>query len=60
MYFAKFLGLLAALLLMAAMSVAAEQLLYDENEDAHHQVSAALTEAARTGKNVVLVFGANW
>jgi len=34
--------------------------LYDEKADAHQQVAAAINEASRTGKNVVLIFGANW
>ncbi len=60
MYLAKLLGLIAALFLIAGMSVAADQSLYDEKADAHQQVAAALAQAARSGKNVVLVFGANW
>ncbi len=60
MYFARFLGLFAVLFLIAGLSVAADQSLYDEKADAHQQVRAALAAAARRGKNVVLVFGANW
>ncbi len=60
MHFSKFPGLFAALVLIAGMSVAASQALYDEKADAHQQVAAALAEARRSGKNVVLVFGANW
>ncbi|MBZ5564441.1 MAG: hypothetical protein LAP13_18725 [Acidobacteriia bacterium] len=60
MYFAKSLGLFAALCLIGGMSVATDQSLYDEKADAHQQVAAALAGAARRGKNVVLVFGANW
>ncbi len=60
MYLARFSGLLVAALLIAGMTVAAGQSLYDEKADAHQQVAAALAEAARSGMNVVLVFGANW
>ncbi len=60
MYFTKLRGLFAALFLIGGMSVATDQSLYDEKADAHQQVAAALAEAARSSKNVVLVFGANW
>jgi thioredoxin 1 len=33
---------------------------YDEAADAHAQVAAALAEAQRSGKHVLLDFGANW
>jgi len=33
---------------------------YDVSADAHAQVTAAFAEARRTGKNVLLDFGANW
>ena len=33
---------------------------YDEAADAHAQVAAALAEAQRNGKHVLLDFGANW
>ncbi len=59
MYVLKFTLLLSTLALVAGLSVAGEQL-YNESADAHQQVAAALAEAARSGKNVVLVFGANW
>jgi thioredoxin 1 len=34
--------------------------LYDENADAHQQITAAIAQASQSGKNVVLDFGANW
>ena len=33
---------------------------YDESADAHAQLDAALAEAKRTGKHVLLDFGGNW
>ncbi len=60
MYFTKLRGLVAALFLIAGLSGATDQSLYDEKADAHRQVATALAEAARNSKNVVLVFGANW
>ncbi len=60
MYFAKLLGLFAALFLIAGMSVATDQPLYDEKADAHQQVATARAAARHSGRNVVLVFGANW
>ncbi len=60
MYFARFLGCFTALVLVAGMNAAADQSIYDERADAHQHVAAALATASRSGKNVVLVFGANW
>jgi len=60
MFRARFLLGLFAVLLFAGLAVAAEEPLYDEKADARQQVTAALAEAAKTGKNVVLVYGANW
>jgi hypothetical protein len=34
--------------------------IYDENADARQLIQAAIATASRGGKNVVLVFGANW
>ncbi len=60
MYLARFSGLLVAAMLIAGMSAATEQPLYDEKADAHQQLAAGLAAAAHNRKNVVLVFGANW
>jgi hypothetical protein len=49
-----------AVVIFVGSSVVADEPLYDEKADAHQQVTAALTEAAKTGKNIVLVYGANW
>jgi hypothetical protein len=57
---ARYLLGLPALLILAGLGAAAEEPLYDEKADAHQQVAAALTEAAKTGKNLVLIYGANW
>ena len=51
-----FLGLL---LLSMGLAVAAEQPLYDEKVDAHQQIAAALHEASKGHKNIILIFGAN-
>ena len=57
---ARYLLALLMVLIIAGLAVAAEQPLYDEKADAHQQVSAALAKAARAGKNIILIFGANW
>ena len=60
------LALLALAAVFTAIGVAAigrpaaETSIYDEHADAHAQVAAAIAEASRTGKNIVLDFGANW
>lgn len=50
----------AALMAMVATMPAADHPIYDEEADAHQQVQAAIVEASKSGKNVVLDFGANW
>jgi protein disulfide-isomerase len=54
-----FLGFLP-LVLLAGVTIAAEQPPYDEKADAHRQITAAIAEASKAHKNVILVFGANW
>ncbi len=56
----KILVFFAALFLGAGVSVAAGQSIYDEKADAHQQVATARAAARHSGRNVVLVFGANW
>lgn len=51
---------LALLFLLAGVTVAADQPPYDEKADAHQQIAAAISEASKAHKNIVLVFGANW
>ena len=50
----------AAILGMAATLSPATRPIYDEKADAHLQVEAAILEASKSGKNIVLDFGANW
>ena len=54
-----FMGLLA-LTFFASLMGAAQGSLYDVKADAHQQVATALAQAAKSGKSIVLVFGANW
>jgi len=51
-------ALAAAALTLAAL--AADNPIYDESANAHQQIAAAIAEATKSGKNVVLDFGANW
>jgi protein disulfide-isomerase len=46
--------------LLAGVIIAAEQPPYDEKADAHQQIAAAIAEASKAQKNIILVFGANW
>jgi uncharacterized membrane protein len=34
--------------------------IYDEGADAHQQIAAAIEQASKAGKNILLDFGANW
>ena len=52
--------LVLALVAVAAPADAASETIYDEKADAHKLISAAVSEAARSRKNIVLDFGANW
>ncbi|HET7099779.1 MAG TPA: thioredoxin family protein [Terriglobia bacterium] len=58
----RVLGLLAlcGLMIGAAQARAATQQIYDTQADAHRDIAAAIAQASKTGRNVVLVFGANW
>src|SRR5262252_1871992 len=49
-----------ALVASAIALAAAENSIYDEKADAHQQIAAAIAEASKSGKNIVLDFGANW
>jgi len=50
----------AAVFVALACVSAADNPIYDEKADAHQQITAAIAEASRAGKNIVLDFGANW
>ena len=52
--------LLFALIAAGSFIRAADTPLYDEKADARHDISAAITVAGKSKKNVVLIFGANW
>lgn len=57
----KITALAAAVVVAAAARVsAADNPVYDEQADAHRQISEAIAEASRSGRNIVLDFGANW
>jgi hypothetical protein len=44
----------------AALAKAASRPIYNENADARRDIAAALSQASKTGRNIVLIFGANW
>ena len=48
------------LVLLAGVTIAADQPPYDEKADAHQQITTAIAEASKAHKNLILVFGANW
>lgn len=53
------LAITACLAIVAGVA-AADNAIYDEKADARQQVQTAILEASRSGKNIVLDFGANW
>ena len=48
------------ILLLSSINLKGSDAIYDEKADAHHDISVAIANAQKTGKYVVLVFGANW
>ena len=48
------------LLLGAFAAKAASQPIYNEHADARRDIATAISQASKAGKNVVLIFGANW
>ena len=52
--------ILVAALALGGLAKAADKTLYDEKADARQQIAAAIAEASKSGKNIVLDFGANW
>ena len=60
MHLNRFLAATVALLTWVAALGAASDAIFDEKADAHQQIAAALAEASKAHKNVVLDFGANW
>ena len=60
MFHIKDLARFVPLVLLAGACVPAKRPPYDEKADAHQQIAAAIAEASKTHKNIILVFGANW
>ncbi len=56
----KTAALILASLLVASCVMATSESVYDEKADAGKAITAAVAEASRAGKRVILVFGANW
>lgn len=50
----------AMIFAMAASLRAASRPIYNEHADARRQIQAGIAQARRSGKNVALIFGANW
>lgn len=51
----------AGLMVLAALAAGAtDQDIFDDKADANAQIRAAVTEASKNGKNILLDFGANW
>ena len=49
------------LLALAAVAAgASDQSIFDDKADANAQLRAAVTEASKSGRNILLDFGANW
>ena len=51
---------ICGLVMAAALAWSASQPIYDEHADARRDITSALTQASKTGRNIVLIFGANW
>jgi len=51
---------LCALVMIVSVAASASQPIYNEHADARSDIAAAILKASKTGRNVVLIFGANW
>lgn len=51
---------LCGLMMGATLARAASQPLYDPQADAQRDIADAIAKASKTGRNIVLIFGANW
>ena len=51
---------LCGLMMGAALARATTQPIYDTQADARQDIAAAIARASKTGRNIVLIFGANW
>ncbi len=60
MYLRQYFSLALVLLAAGGAAKAASDRIYDEKAVARQQVTAAIAQASKSGKNVVLIFGANW
>ena len=56
----RFPQLLLAVVTMLGLGSAARGPIYNRQANAQQQIAAALAQASKDGKNVVLIFGANW
>lgn len=56
----RFPLVLLTLLVASSLAKSAGEPLYDEKADARKQIASAIEAASKSGKNIVLIFGANW
>jgi thiol-disulfide isomerase/thioredoxin len=56
------IGVLTVCLLVLApvAATASSRPIYDENANPREQIAAAIAATAKSGKNILLIFGANW
>jgi hypothetical protein len=54
------LAVCCGLTMAAALARSASQPIYNEQADARRDIAAAISQASRAGRNIVLIFGANW
>ena len=47
-------------LFVLSCAAAPRSAIYDENADARHDIAAAIQNAGKSNRNIVLIFGANW
>jgi len=48
------------LMMAAALARSASQPIYNEQANACRDIASAISQASKTGRNIVLIFGANW
>jgi len=51
---------LCGLMMGVVRTGAASRLIFDPQANARRDIDSAIAKASRTGRNIVLIFGANW
>jgi len=54
------LAVICGMATVSSMGFAGSRPIYDEHADARQQIAEAISQASKTERNIILIFGANW